>query len=914
MAHDLERDRQSVAGGVGAFMSRYISRLVSVFRRESLDREIAAEQEFHLFARTEEYVAAGMEPEEAARRARIEFGNRGRAREESRDAKLFGWLESAVQDLYYGARTLLKARSFAAIAILTLALGIGANTAIFSVVNGVLLNPLPYRDASRIIALFEKIPNFENGSISYPNFLDWQRMNHSFSALAAYRSLTFNLAGDGESEHLRGEMISAGFFEVLGVNPLLGRTFNREEDRLGANPTAMISEGLWRRKFGATRNIVGHRLNVDGVGRTVIGVVPASFRLRMQNFHKANDVYTPIGEFNEPHFYADRGTPWGMDVIGRLKPGVTLGQARDDMERVSRQLTAAYPALDSNQKANLIPLKEEMVGNMRPLLLLLLGAVGLVLLIACVNVANLLLARSTSRQREFAIRLAVGAGQMRIVRQLLTESVLLAVLGGGLGLLLAKFVTAAAIAAVPQTLPRAEEIGLDWRVLLFTALLSLAAGLVFGLAPALQTRRANLGAALKESGRSLAGKRSRAQRIFVVLEMAMALVLLVGAGLMVRTLFVLLRVDPGFDPRGVMTFDVSLPAALKQESPAAIRAFFRQMQDKVASAPGVEAASLSWGASPMEGDSERYFGIVGRPKPAHLTDLPMAIAYVVQPEYRKTLRIALKRGRFLADGDSDHAAAVVVIDETLAEKYFAGQDLIGQYLDMNNDSMAREKVPNPRIVGVVGHVNQWGLDSDLTNPLRAQLFLPVAQVRDIGGLAQAATVYARGKRGITPSFTMLRERLRQLNAALVAFDGQPMEQVVLGSIANKRFSMALLGVFAALALLLASIGIYGVLSYLVGQRTQEIGLRMALGAGRPDVLRMILKDGARMTLTGIAIGVPAALALTQLMSSMLFGVKPTDPLTFVLVAFALCSIALLACIIPARRAMKLDPMIALRNE
>ncbi len=897
----------------------WLSRLTSVFRAERLDREIEAEQEFHIASRIEEFVGAGMQREEAARQARLQFGSLVRARAESHDAKLFAWLESTGQDLYYGLRGLMKARSFAAVAILTLALGIGANTAIFSVVNGVLLNPLPYRNADRIITLFEEIPNFKKGSISYLNFLDWQRMNRSFSAIAAYRPTAFNLSGESEPEHLQGEMISAGFFEILDVKPVIGRTFSKEEDRLNADPTAMISEGLWKRKFGSAPNIIGQRLRVDGVGRTVIGVVPATFVLRIQNFQTGislNDIYTPIGEYKERQFYGDRGAGWGTKAIGRLKPGITLEQARGDMERVSRQLTAAYPDFDSNEKANLVPLKEEMVGDMRPVLLILLGAVAFVLLIACVNVANLLLARSTSRQREFAIRLAVGAGQIRIVRQLLTESVLLALIGGGLGLLVAKFGTAAAIAAVPQTVPRAEEIGLDLRVLLFTLFVSLAAGIVFGLAPALKTRRAKIGGDLKESGRTVAGTPSRTQGLFVMLEMAMALVLLVGAGLMVRTLFSLWGVDPGFNRRGVITFSISPQPSLAGETPAAIRAFVRRMHDQLVSTPGVQAASLSWGATPMESDTDWHIWFAGRPKPAHMTDLPMALAYVVEPDYLKALQIALRRGRFLADTDYEHSPAVVVIDETLAEKYFRGGDPVGQYLDLDNDPSEPNSRPRARIIGIAGHVNQWGLDSEAANTLHAQMYLPVAQIsdRDTVNMAQGLDAYVLGKRSGAPSFEMLRQRLVSLNPELVAFDGQPMEQIVLKSIASKRFTMTLLAVFAGLALILASIGIYGVLSYLVGQRTQEIGVRMALGAERLDVLRMILTDGARMTLTGIGIGMIAALGLTQLMSSMLFGVKATDPLTFLAVIFALSSVALFACYIPARRAMRLDPMVALRHE
>ncbi len=487
-------------------------------------------------------------------------------------------------------------------------------------------------------------------------------------------------------------------------------------------------------------------------------------------------------------------------------------------------------------------------------------------------------------------------------------------IGGGLGLLVAKFGTAAAIATVPHTVPRAEEIGLDLRVLLFTLFVSLAAGMVFGLAPALRTRHAKIGGDLKETGRAVAGTRSRTQGIFVVLEIAMALVLLVGAGLMIRTLFVLWGADPGFNPRGVMTLSVSPQPSLAKETPAAIRAFFRQMHDQLASTPGVKAASLRWGATPMGSDTENYFWFVGRPKPAHVTDLPLTLVYIVEPDYLKTLQIAIRRGRFLADTDNEHSPPVVVIDETLAEKYFRGEDPIGQYLDLNNDPWEHDKRPNPRIVGIVGHINQWGLDSDATNSLHAQMYLPIAQIPDkyMGRMAQGLGGYVQGKRAV-PGFEMLRQRLLKLNGGLVIFGGEPMEQTVLKSIASKRFTMALLAIFAGLALLLASIGIYGVLSYLVGQRTQEIGVRMALGAKRLDILRMILTNGARLTLAGIGIGVLAASGLTQLMSSMLFGVKATDPLTFLAVAFALSSVSLLACYIPARRAMKLDPMIALRH-
>ena len=826
---------------------------------------------------------------------------------------------SLPQDLRYGVRVLAKSPGFSLIAILTLALGIGANTAIFSVVNGVLLNPLPFHDPHQLVSMFQEMPNFKNGSISYPNFIDWRRMNTTFAGMAAYRSTGFNLSGNGEPERLHGEMISAGFFEILGVNPIMGRTFTADEDRLGANPTAMITEGLWRRKFGGRKDIIGQRMVLDDVGRTIIGVVPSSFHLRIQNFQRGgpmNEVYVPVGEYNEPKFYGERGAGWGMDAIGRLKPGVTLQQAREDMEMVSRDLTATYPDVNSGKKAYLLSLKDEMIGNMAPVLFVLLGAVAFVLLISCVNVANLLLSRSTARENEFAIRIALGAGQHRVVRQLLTESLLLAMIGGALGLLVAKFATTAALAAVPRSLPRAEDIGLDPRVLLFTLAVSILAGIVFGLAPAWKASRGSVGATLSESGRALAGARGGAQSVFVAGEMAMALVLLIGAGLMVRTLLHLWRVDPGFNPKNILTLEISGPASYKSGSADAIRAAYRQLHDKLASMPGIEAASFSWGAHPMASDNEDTFWIVGRPKPADPGDYPMTIEYDVEPDYLKVMQIPVKRGRFFTVADNEHSAPVVVIDESLAEKYFPGQDPIGQYLDFNTNPSEVDKLPTPQIVGIVGHVNQWGLDSDGPGSLKAQIYLPMGQIPDKqimrGGLG--SDIFLRRQVAGSPSLAALRSRLLEYNSEIVVHNPEDMEKTVADSIAGRRFTMTLLGVFALLALLLASVGIYGVLSYLVGQRTKEIGVRMALGAQKFDVLRMVLKDGARMTLIGIVLGVLGALALTRLMRSMLYGVRPTDPLTFICVAALLCAIAMLACYVPARRAMKVDPMEALRHQ
>jgi len=823
-----------------------------------------------------------------------------------------------LQDLRYGLRRLAKSPGFTVVAILTLALGIGANSAIFSVVNGVLINPLPFRHADRLVSLFQDMPDFPEGSISYPNFLDWQRDNRSFESMAAYRWANGTITGVGQPENVPARSVSAGFFPILGVNPILGRNFSPEDDRRGADPTVLISEGLWQRKFGSDPHVIGKRLVVGGTGRTIVGVIPASFRLKIWNF-RTGDLYVPVGEEHDEQFFK-RDAHWGMDAIALLKPGVTLEQSREDMARVNAGLAAAYPDVNTGLKSTIVTLKEEIVGEMRLVLLVLLGAIGFVLMIACGNVANLLLARSASRQREFAIRVALGARQARITIQLLTESVVLAVLGGGLGLAIARWGTAAAVAAVPRTLPRAEEIGLDGRVLWFTFGVSILAGILFGLAPALKSASPKIGESLKGGGRSISGYRSRTQAAFVIGEMAMAFVLLIGAGLMTRTLLQLWRVDPGFDPHHVVSFEIHPSPSLADQSPDRIRAFIRQLHSSLHTSPGTEHVSIEWGAQLMESDNETGFWVEGRTPPARQVDLPLALEYFVEPEYLKVMRMPLLRGRFITDADTEHSARVVLIDSSFAREYFPGQDPIGKHvniLDYSTDASHRGFLPL-LVVGVVGHVNQFGLADDTKSSLHAQLYLPVMQTTDMGlkNVALGITVFARHQPSSNAEsfFQTMRQQLLASDRDIIVSGNESEEEIVARSIASQRFSVILLGVFAALALLLASIGIYGVLSYLVAQRTQEIGMRMALGARHVDVLRLVLADGARMMLVGIAIGVLAALGLTQWMTSMLFGVAPTDPLTFAAVAAVLCGIGLCACYIPAHRAMRVDPILALRHE
>jgi len=716
-----------------------------------------------------------------------------------------------LQDLRYGLRRLAKSPGFTVVAILTLALGIGANTAIFSVVNGVLISPLPFRNADRILSVFQDLPDFPEGSISYPNFLDWQRDNRSFESMAAYRWADGTITGVGQPENVPARAISAAFFPILGVNPILGRNFNAEDDRRGADPTVLISEGLWRRKFGSDPNVIGQRLVVGGTGRTIVGVTPASFRLKIWNF-RTGDIYVPIGEEHDERFFK-RDAHWGTDAIARLKLGVTLDQARADMAIVNAGLAATYPDVNTGLKSTIMTLKEEIVGKMRPVLLVLLGAIGFVLMIACVNVANLLLARSTSRQREFAIRVALGAGQARITMQLLTESVVLAVVGGGLGLVIAKWGTAGAVAAVPRTLPRAEEIGLDARVLLFTFAVSILAGILFGLAPALKSASPKIGESLKAGGRSISGYRTRTQAAFVIGEMAMAFVLLIGAGLMARTLLQLWRVDPGFDPHNVVTFGIHPDPSLAEQSPDRIRAFVRQVRSSMHSIPGAEYVSIERGAQLMESDNEIAFWVDGHTPPPRQVDLPLTLEYSVEPEYLKVMRIPLLRGRFTTDSDNEHSARVVVIDSGFAQKYFRGQDPIGKHvniLDYDTGASHRSFLPL-LVVGVVGHVNQFGLADDSKSSLQAQIYLPFLQTPDMAMkyVAQEMSVFARYPPSLNAKsfFQTMRSQLLASNKDMIVSDNQSEDEIVAQSIASQRFSVILLGIFAALALLLASIGI-----------------------------------------------------------------------------------------------------------
>jgi len=810
-------------------------------------------------------------------------------------------MNNLIQDIRYGLRGLWRHPGFTVVAVCSLALGIGANTAIFSVVNGVLLNPLPYPQPEQLVTIHQSKPNFEQGAMPYPNFRDVQKQNQTLAAMAISRSMGFSLIGAGEPERVDARLVSADYFSVLGLKPLLGRTFVPGEDESGAGPVALISEDLWRRKFGSAGDVLQKGITLDEKSYAVVGVIPATFTLV-----RGVDVYVPIGQWNSGALKS-RSAALGLHGIGRLKPGVTIEQARSDLNRVMADLAVAYPESNRGNGATVIPLKEQVVGNIRPILLMLFGAVGFVLLISCVNVSNLMLARSTGRSREFAIRSALGAGRRRLLRQSLTESTLLGLAGGALGLIVAGWGTKLALAALPTTLPRAEEVGLDRRVLLFTFVISLLTGILAGLLPAFKISRNQITESLKEGGRGTTGGRVRAQGVFVAVEMALALVLLIGAGLMIRSLTTLWKVDPGFRADNVLTFGLTLPPAMANASPEAVRAALRDLSDKINTAPGVASASLTTGASPLQSEDDLFFWLAGQPKPASSSEMNMALVYGVEPGYLTAMGIQLKQGRFFTAQDDERSVPVAVIDEAFAHKYFGANDPIGKGIYTGDDQPWQ-------IVGVVRHVKQWSLNSDETDGLQAQLYLPLRALSD-NNLPSSAGVVVRSTGGTGPELLNgIRQVVANQSKQNVISDPQTMNHVIAESLAQQRFSMILLGAFAAVALLLASLGIYGVISYLVGQRTHELGIRLALGAQRRDVLQLVLSHGMKMALGGVALGLVVSLGLTRLISKMLYGVSATDPATFVVITLLLVTIALVACLIPAWRATQVDPLVALRNE
>jgi putative ABC transport system permease protein len=808
-------------------------------------------------------------------------------------------MQILLQDLRYAFRLLAKSPGFTAIAILTLALGIGANTAIFSVVNGVLLRPLAFRDPSRLVIVAEKSP-FPTISTSYENYVDWREQSRSFESMEATRGTNLTLTGAGEADRLTARMATAGLFPLLGVEASVGRTFLKEEDQAGGTPVALLSYGLWQRRFGGSRDIIGKPITLDAQPYTVVGVLPAGFQIL-----QPAEVFVPFKPWAAT-LPADRNWHPGIIAVARLKPGVSREQARAEMVGITKRLEQQYPDYNTGTSADVVGLQEQMVQNVRPALILLLGAVSLVLLIACVNVANLLLARAASRGREVAIRTAMGAGRARVVRQLLTESVLLSLAGGLLGIFLAWVSLGPLLKISAGSVPQVIPIELDRSVLIFTFLVSLITGLVFGIVPALRTAGLDLRGTLNESTRgSTAGPgHHRLRGILVASEMALAVLLLVGSGLLLRSFSRLQDVPPGFQSDHLLVADIPL-SQTTYAKPEQRYQFFDRLVERAKVLPGVRSAGAASFLPVSGGGSVIHFNITGHP-PKTPHDYVAAGYRTVTPNYMETLGVPLLQGRLLTPADNERAPAVAVINASMARTYFPNENPLGKRIQLG--ATPDKDVPTMEIVGVVGDVRPGlGVDpqTEMYLPYRqADLVLPVFQLSLV--LRTAADPQLQT--------SALRSALVELDPNQPLVNVRTMEDNMAATVAQPRFRTWLIGIFAAVALVLAAVGVYGVMSYTVTQRTSEIGIRVTLGAQPEDVFKIVVGEGLRLALTGVGVGIVAALAMTRVLQSFLYGISAYDPPTFFAVTLLLTMVAVAASFFPARRATLVDPMVALRYE
>ena len=807
-------------------------------------------------------------------------------------------MQTLWQDMRYGFRMLLKQPGFTLVAVIALGLGIGANTAIFSVVNSVLVRPLPFANADRLAVVWQSNAqqNSLREAVAAANFLDWKDQNTVFEHIAAFREDNFNITGTEKPEHMPGCRIDASLFQVLGVQPLLGRTFQDGDDN---SRSVVISKALWARLFASDPNIIGHKMIVNGEPLTIAAVMPAGF-----DFPEGNDLWVrslykvpenPLNLKVDPS--TDRGHQY-FRVIALLKPDVTLEQAQAEMDAISSRLEQQYPDQNTGQGASLLSLREEEVGQVRPILLILFGAVGFVLLIVCANVANLLMARAATRQKEMAIRCALGASRQRIAQQLLTESVMLALAGGGAGLLVALWGISPLVALIPADIHGMQDVGVDARVLGFTMAISFLTGLVFGLLPALQASKTDLNESLKESGRgSTEGRRSnRIRSALIVSEIALSLVLLIGAGLMIKSFMRLQQVDLGFATENVLTMRLTLPQSKYPEGRDQA-GFFQQALQRIQTTPGIESAAAISRLPLTPGNSSRSIIIEGRAD-GDTQNSPSVDYRVISPDYFRTMSVPVLKGRAFTERDNASAAGTIIINETVARRFFPDEEPIGKRLQIEGDEWFE-------IVGVVGDVKHLG---------QASKSRPEVYVSYLKKPWPFMTVVARSPQNATALGETLREAVLAVDHDQPVYSISTVEQLVSRSVARRRSNMLLLGIFAAVAMVIAAVGIYGVMSYSITQRKHEIGIRIALGANRRDILKLVLGYGLTLALAGVAIGAVAALMLTRLIENLLFGVSATDPTTFALISLILIGVALGACFVPARRATKVDPMIALRYE
>ncbi len=877
----------------------FIFRVRSFVRRETVEREMDDELQFHAEHQREKYLKAGMTREQAMRRVRMDFGGLDQVKEDCRDARGVSVIETVSQDLRHGWRTLRKSPGFAAAALFTLALGIGVNTAIFSVVYGILLQPLPFRDASRLILVNETTPQVGNVSVSYPNFQDWRAQTHTFSQMAAIASMHFNMAGTSQPENIGGAAVSPNFLAMVGVQPAMGRGFSADEGKPGSAPVLLLSHALWETHFGASPGAVGQAIRLDSRTFTIVGVLPSEFR-----WVEKCDVMVPIGVWatNNPAS-AERGDRGDLMAVGQLAEGAGMAQARAEMEGIAARLAIAYPKENQQFGVNLKPLREAFSGDVRSAMLVLLGAAIFVLLVACANVANLFLMRGAVRAKEMALRIAIGASRQRIIRQMLTESFLVAVLGGVAGVGLAIGGIPALARLIPPDALGGASIGLNGAVLLFSAGLVVLSTCVFGLAPAWHSASGNPQAELKEGGRTTnSGGRNRWCGFLAASEIALALVLLVGAGLMMKSLHRLLSVDYGFRAERVLKMEMDLRTAQYDKDPAVV-GFWQQTLDRVRALPGVESAAVGT-AIPLTDDHSRTdITVEGMPVMKH-GSYPHPDIHVVSPGYERTLGVRLLQGRGFTDADRESAPRVALVNATVAGRLFPGADPVGKRFTFGD--VRSERTPKwVSIVGVVADTKMYGI----ANPARLEVYLPFRQ-------SPASGMALLVKSSLEPAalVSAIRAAVAAVDKEQPIFSIATMQEVVNASVSSRRLTLILLTLFSGLALVLAAVGIYGVVSYSVAQREKEIGIRVALGAQRGDVMRLVLAQGGRIALVGIAVGSAASLALTRLMGKLLYAVSAADPGTFVAVAGVLALIAMVACYIPARRTLRVDPLIALRHE